>query len=229
VEFDPLAPGPARDRAVRQMFDRIARRYDRVNSLLTFGMDRGWRRRAAASLGLAPGSLVLDVGCGTGGFLRELEAAGYRCVGFDISEGMLRAGGPGPRVALADGLRLPVPDAAADGATCGFALRNVIDPAALFIELARVLRPGGRFALLEVAEPSWQPARLIHHVYFHRVVPAVGGALSDRQAYRYLPASSSLLPPPVRLEAMVLDAGFTHYCRSLVGLGAAQLLVATRA
>jgi len=211
------------------MFDRIARRYDRVNSLLTFGMDRGWRRRAVASLGLAPGSLVIDVACGTGGFLRELETASHRCVGFDISEGMLRAGGPGLYVALADGLRLPVADAAADGVTCGFALRNVVDPEALFVEMGRVLRPGGRFALLEVAEPSWQPARAIHHAYFHRVVPAVGGALSDRRAYRYLPASSSLLPSPARVEAMVLDAGFTDYCRSLVGFGAAQLLVATRA
>jgi len=117
VASDPLAPGPTRDRAVRQMFDRIARRYDRVNSLLTFGMDRGWRRRAVASLGLAPGSLVIDVACGTGGFLRELETASHRCVGFDISEGMLRAGGPGLYVALADGLRLPVADAAASTAS----------------------------------------------------------------------------------------------------------------
>jgi len=185
MEMDPLAPGPARNRAVRQMFDRIAPRYDMVNRVLTFGLDRGWRRRAVAALGLAPGSVVLDVGCGTGDFCRDLQAAGHRAVGFDLSEGMLRAADGSLRLVLADGLRLPVPDAVADGVTCGFALRNVVDPAGLFLELARVLRPGGRMALVEVAEPSWKPARAVHRLYFHKVVPVVGGALSDRQAYRY--------------------------------------------
>lgn len=227
--MDPIAPGPERARAVRQMFDRIAPRYDRVNRVMTFGLDRGWRHRAVAHLGLPRGSVVLDIGCGTGGLWRELESAGYRGVGFDLSEAMLRAAGAGIRCALADGLHLPVPDAAADGATCGFTLRNVVDPAALFLELGRVLRPGGRLALLEVAEPSWQPARAIHRMYFHRVVPLIGGALSDPIAYRYLPASSSLLPSPDRLAAMVRDAGFTGYSRRLLGLGAAQMLCATRA
>jgi demethylmenaquinone methyltransferase/2-methoxy-6-polyprenyl-1,4-benzoquinol methylase len=228
VETDPLAPGPGRDRAVRDMFDRIADRYDLVNRVLTFGLDGGWRRRAVASLGLPPGSLVLDVGCGTGGICRLLTRAGHRCVGIDPSEGMLRAAAPGVRLVLGDGLRLPVADGAADGITCGFALRNVVDPAALFAEFGRVLRPGGRLALLEVAEPRWRPARALHHTYFHRVVPAVGGALSDRGAYRYLPESTSLLPAPDRLHAMLRDAGFIGFRRRLLGLGAAQLVDATR-
>ncbi len=228
MEPDPLDPGPARAQAVRQMFDRIAGRYDRVNRVMTLGLDRGWRRRAVAALGLAPGSLVLDVGCGTGDFVRASHAAGLRSVGFDVSEGMLRAGRGPLLVVLADGLRLPVADGVADGVTCGFALRNVVDPAALFAELGRTLRPGGRMALLEVAEPAWQPARAVHRAYFHRVVPVVGGVLSDRTAYRYLPASSSLLPSPAGLAAMATAAGFTGYRRRPVGLGAAQLLTATR-
>jgi demethylmenaquinone methyltransferase/2-methoxy-6-polyprenyl-1,4-benzoquinol methylase len=211
------------------MFDRIAGRYDRVNRVLTFGLDGGWRRRAVAALELPPGSLVLDVGCGTGGLCRLLETAGHRAVGVDMSEGMLRAAAPGLRLVLADGLRLPLPPGSVDGATCGFALRNMVDPAALFTELARVLRVGGRFTLLEVAEPSWQPARAVHGLYFRRVVPLVGGALSDRRAYSYLPRSTSLLPSPADFATMVAGAGFTGFRRRMLGLGAAQLLEATRA
>lgn len=225
---DPLAPGPDRAQAVRQMFDRIAPRYELTNRLLTFGLDRGWRRQAVRSLGLPPGSAVADVGCGTGDLCRELERSGHRPVGFDLSEGMLRAGARGLPVVLADGLRLPVGDGAVDGVTCGFALRNVVDPQGLLGELARVLRPGGRLALLEVAEPAWPPARAVHRLYFHRVVPVVGGALSDREAYRYLPASSGLLPEPARLEAMASAAGFSSFRRRLLGLGAAQLISASR-
>ncbi len=229
VETDPLRPGPGRDRAVREMFDRIAGRYDTVNRVLTFGLDEGWRRRAVGALGLPPGSLVLDVGCGTGGLCRILEGAGHRAVGLDMSEGMLRAAPGGLRLVLSDGLRLPLPPASVDGATCGFALRNMVDPAGLFAELGRVLRVGGRFAVLEVAEPSWQPARAVHGLYFRRVVPLVGGALSDRRAYSYLPRSTRLLPSAAAFEAMVAGAGFTGLRRRLLGLGAAQLLVATRA
>lgn len=225
---NPLEAGPGRQRAVREMFDRIAPRYHLMNSLLTFGLDRRWRGRAVAALDLPAGSLVVDVGCGPGELCEALARRGHRAVGADLSEGMLRAAVGTPLRVLADGLRLPLADGAVDGVTCGFALRNVPDPAALLAELARVLRPGGRLALLEVAEPSWAPARAVHRGYFHHVVPWVGGLLSDRQAYRYLPASSALLPSPAALADMAGRAGLGAFRRQLLGLGAAQLVTATK-
>ena len=229
MSADPLVRGPERARAVRDMFDRIAPRYRRTNRILTFGLDGRWRRRAVAALGLAPGAVVLDIGCGPGELCGELEAAGLRPVGVDVSEAMLRAGPrPGARV-LADGMGLPLADRSVDGVTCGFVLRNVVDPAVLLGEMGRVLRRGGRLALLEVAEPTWQPARAAHRLYFHAVVPWMGGLLSDRRAYRYLPASSILLPGPDALAAMAASAGLRSYRRRLIGLGAVQLVTAIRA
>lgn len=225
----PLDSGPGRADAVRRMFDRIAPRYQTVNRLLTFGLDAGWRRRAVAGLGLAPGATVVDVGCGPGDFCGELEAAGYRAVGADLSLGMLRAGSwSGPRV-QADALRLPFRDGGADGVTCGFVVRNVTSAEALLAEMARIVRPGAPVALMEVAEPQWAPARLVHRTYFHRVVPALGGILSDRQAYRYLPDSTVYLPSPVELHRMMAEAGWVDVRRQALGLGAAQLFTARRA
>lgn len=225
---NPLQVGPDRQQAVREMFDRIAPRYGRVNSLMTFGLDRRWRRRAVATLGLAPGALVVDVGCGPGELCRELVRQGYRAVGVDLSEAMLRAAPGDLALVLADGLELPLADGSVDGVTCGFALRNVSDPALLFAELGRVLARGGRLSLLEIAEPSWPPARVVHRAYFHGVVPWVGGLLSDRQAYRYLPASITLLPSTTELEQMTQAAGFTAFRRQPLGLGAVQLVTATK-
>jgi demethylmenaquinone methyltransferase/2-methoxy-6-polyprenyl-1,4-benzoquinol methylase len=225
---NPLEAGPGRQRAVREMFDRIAPRYHRTNSLLTFGLDRRWRRLAVAALGLPPGSLVVDVGCGPGELCLELARRGHRAVGVDVSEGMLRAAVGTPVRVLGDGTALPLAGRSVDGVTCGFALRNVVDPDLLLAEVGRVLRPGGRLALLEVAEPAWGPARAVHRGYFHHVVPWVGGVVSDRQAYRYLPASAVLLPSPAALSAMAARAGLGGVRRRLLGLGAAQLVTATK-
>src|SRR5690606_895109 len=171
------------------MFDRIAPRYDLVNRVMTFRLDVRWRRRTVELLGLRPGSLVLDLACGTGDFCRELQRQGHLAVGVDMSAGMLAAARTEAPLVQGDILRLPFPAGAADGATCGFALRNVVDLPALFAELARVVRPGGRIGLLEVAQPENRLLRTGHDVYFNRVVPWVGGLLSDRAAYRYLPDS----------------------------------------
>src|SRR6266567_2877602 len=168
---DALPTGPEKVRAVREMFDAIAPRYDLLNRILTFGMDTGWRRRTVTALGLQSGSLVLDLACGTGDFCNDLTAAGLRAVGFDNSPGMLASANTKAPLVLADALRLPVADGAADGVTCGFALRNVADLGTFFAELARVVRPGGRIGLLEVAEPQWRPARVGHSIYFKKVVP----------------------------------------------------------
>jgi demethylmenaquinone methyltransferase/2-methoxy-6-polyprenyl-1,4-benzoquinol methylase len=211
------------------MFDRIARRYDLLNRLMTFGMDVGWRRRAVRELRLPGRALVLDLACGTGDLCRELQASGYRAIGVDFSHGMLLAARTDAPLVEADVLRLPFPDGVADGATCGFALRNVVDLGAFFAEAARVVRPGGRVAFLEAAEPVHPLLRLGHGLYFRRIVPLLGAALSDASAYRYLPASMAYLPPPQDLMAMLRRAGFPDAKRLLLFGGIAQLLVGTRA
>lgn len=225
---DPLDSGPERAAAVREMFDRIAPRYDALNRLLTLGLDGRWRTHTAVGLALPPGSVVIDVACGTGMLTRSVMAAGHRAIGMDVSAGMLARAGQSLTLARGDGLFLPVGNETADGITCGFALRNVVDLQALMVEMARVLRPEGRVALLEVAEPELAPARAVHRLYFQRVVPAVGGLLSDRAAYRYLPRSTVHLPDAERLAGLLEAAGFTHVERRLLGAGAAQLLTATR-
>src|SRR5919108_2417751 len=225
---DVLPQGQAKVRAVREMFDAIAPRYDLVNRIMTFRMDVRWRRRTVRSLGLARGSRVLDVACGTGDLCRELAAVGLRPIGVDLSMGMLRHPRPPAPLVQADGLRLPVPDGALDGATSGFALRNVVDLDTLFAELARVLRPGGRVALLEVAEPRNPVLRWGHAVYFGKVVPRIGGWLSDPAAYRYLPQSVAYLPDGDGLVAALRHAGFGAVERRLLSGGDAQLRTAAR-
>src|SRR3954454_19476171 len=126
------------------MFDTIAPRYDLVNRVMTFRLDTRWRRRAVRDLGLPAGSLVLDLAAGTGGLCGDLQAAGHRPVGMDLSFGMLAAARTTAPLAQADALRLPVPDERADGVTCGFALRNFVDLEAFLAEVGRVVRPGGR-------------------------------------------------------------------------------------
>jgi demethylmenaquinone methyltransferase/2-methoxy-6-polyprenyl-1,4-benzoquinol methylase len=228
-ESEALPTGDEKVRAVRSMFDTIAPRYDLVNRVMTFRLDVRWRRRTVASLGLPAGSLVLDLAAGTGDLCRDLQAAGHRPIGLDLSFGMLAAARTTAPLVQADALRLPVPDGAADGATCGFALRNFVDLGAFLAELARAVRPGGRIALLDVAEPPNPVLRIGHSVYFGKVVPRIGGLLSDPAAYRYLPRSVAYLPDPARLVEMVGDAGFTGVQRQLFSGGISQLLTGTRA
>lgn len=223
-----LPQGEDKARAVRRLFDTISPRYDLVNRVMTFGMDRGWRRRTVRELALPTGSLVFDLACGTGDLCRELGAAGHRAVGFDFSHGMLCAARTDAPLVEADILRLPVRDGGADGATCGFALRNVVSLTDLFTELARVVRPGGRITLLETAEPDGRLLRLGHRTYFRRVVPAIGALLSNREAYSYLPRSTAYLPVPEELLSILRGAGFPDARRLRLSGGITQLLVATR-
>ncbi|MGH2755757.1 MAG: ubiquinone/menaquinone biosynthesis methyltransferase [Actinomycetota bacterium] len=224
----PLPAGEDKARAVRSMFDSIAPRYDLVNRVMTFGMDVGWRRRAVAGLQLVPGSLVVDVACGTGDFCREIQKAGGTAVGLDVSLGMLRMARTSAPLVQADALRIPLRDSGVAAITCGFALRNVVDIPALFDEFARVLRPAGRVAVIEVAEPNAKVLRTGHHFYFHKIVPLIGGLLSDRDAYSYLPRSTAYLPPTPDLLGMLESAGFQRARSEVLGLGAAQLLTGTR-
>ena len=223
-----LPEGEAKVRAVDDMFDRIAPRYDLLNRMLTFGMDVGWRRRTVAALGLPPGSRVLDIACGTGDLCRELKANGYRPFGIDRSAGMLAAARTSAPLLRSDGLALPFPDGSVDGIVCGFALRNFEHLGRFFTECARVLRDGGRVSLLEVAEPKPRALKLGHAVYFGRVVPLVGGLVSDRAAYQYLPKSVAYLPSEPEMVQMLVGAGFPNARRVTLSLGIAQLLTGTR-
>jgi demethylmenaquinone methyltransferase/2-methoxy-6-polyprenyl-1,4-benzoquinol methylase len=224
----PLPEGEEKARAVRRLFDTISPRYDLVNRVMTFGMDIGWRRRTVRELALPDGALVLDLACGTGDLCRALAAAGLRAIGFDFSHGMLRAARTEAPLVEADVLRLPVGDSVADGATCGFALRNVVSLAAFFTELARVVRPGGRISLLETAEPGGRLRRLGHRLYFRHVVPGIGAVLSNGDAYAYLPRSTAYLPAVEEMLAMLRRVGFTDARRIPLAGGATQLFVATR-
>src|SRR5687768_4797987 len=154
---------------VRSMFDDIAPRYDLVNRVMTLGMDRAWRRRTVASLGLGSDSLVADIACGTGDLCIELRKQRMRAIGFDLSLGMLSSARTTSPLVQADALRLPVRDGSLDGVTCGFALRNVVDLDLLFAEMARVVRSEGRIAILEVATPQNPVLRAGHALYFKKV------------------------------------------------------------
>lgn len=225
---DSLPEGDEKVTAVRGMFDAIAPRYDLVNRIMTFRLDVRWRRLAVSSLALRRGSVVLDLAAGTGDLCRELESAGLAPVGIDLSYGMLAAARTTAPLVQGDALRLPVRDRTIDGVTCGFALRNLLDLEPFFAELARVLRPGARIALLEVATPPNPVMRWGHAVYFGKVVPVIGGLISDASAYRYLPRSVAYLPEPEQMRTLIGDAGFVDVERRLLSGGVAQLITATR-
>jgi demethylmenaquinone methyltransferase/2-methoxy-6-polyprenyl-1,4-benzoquinol methylase len=229
IDADHLPHGDEKVAAVRSMFDAIAPRYDLVNRVMTFRLDVGWRRRTVRDLALPAGSRVLDLACGTGDLCRDLVRAGHAPIGIDLSFGMLAAARTGAPLVQADALRLPVADGRVDGVTCGFALRNFVELGPFLTELGRVTRPGGRIALLEVAEPANPVLRTGHGVYFGHVVPRIGGLLSDGDAYRYLPKSVAYLPPTAELMALVRDAGFPDATRTTLSGGISQLIVGTRA
>ena len=211
------------------MFDTIAPRYDLVNRIMTFRLDVRWRRRTVDALALRDGALVLDLACGTGDFCLELRDSGIRPIGVDLSWGMLANSRSDAPLLHGDILRLPIADGRVDGATCGFALRNLVELPGFFDKLARVVRPGGRIAFLEVSEPQNPVLRFGHSLYFGKIVPMIGGLLSDRSAYQYLPKSVAYLPPTDDLLARLAAAGFVDVEHNLLTGGIAQLITATRA
>lgn len=224
-----LPEGEEKVAVVRSMFDAVAPRYDLVNRVMTFRMDVRWRKKTVASLGLPSGSTVLDLACGTGDLCRDLQAAQLRPVGVDLSFGMLAAARTTAPLLQGDVLRLPFPDGSVDGVTCGLAMRNFQALPPFFAELARVLRPGGRVAILEVAEPKSWVLRTGHAFYFGKVVPIIGGLLSDAgAAYKYLPKSVAYLPAPEVMLQQLRDAGFDDVDRRLLSAGISQLVTATR-
>jgi demethylmenaquinone methyltransferase/2-methoxy-6-polyprenyl-1,4-benzoquinol methylase len=226
---DGLLTGEEKRQAVRQMFDAIAPSYDAMNKAMTFGLDSYWRRRAVALLGLEPPAKVLDLACGTGDFCRLASARHLEVVGLDYSAGMLRsARAGGVPLCQGDAAALPFQSGAFQGIVSGFALRNLADLAGSLGEMARILRPGGRVSLLEVAEPSLPGLRQAHGIWFNKVVPRLGALSPEPAAYDYLPRSVAYLPPGGELLEMMERAGLKETRRHLLTGGVVQVLTAVR-
>jgi len=213
---------------VRSMFDAIAPRYELVNRLMTFGLDARWRRRCLDSLGLEKGSRIVDLASGTGDLTRSLLGRGFDVVSADLSFGMLSAGHNMISSVQSDASRLPFAAHSFDGLVCGYALRNFTDLAVCVAEMGRVVRPGGRIALLDVAEPSSKIMRTGYDLWFRRCVPVIGGLLSDARAYRYLPESTVYLPEPSTFRSLLNDSGFSGVNHHMLSGGLSQLYTATK-
>ena len=226
--MDKLPQGKAKAALVEDMFDRIAPRYDLVNRLMTFRLDVRWRRKTVQALSLPKGSKILDLACGTGDMCNDLLAAELSPIGVDFSQGMLGASRTIASLVRADVLCLPLAESSIDGVTCGFALRNFTDLDSFFQEMSRVVKPAGRIALLDVAQPKSRILRTGHSLYFGKIVPLIGSALSDKSAYRYLPKSVSYLPPPGEMMQSLKNSGFRDAKRQLLSGGITQMITATR-
>jgi demethylmenaquinone methyltransferase/2-methoxy-6-polyprenyl-1,4-benzoquinol methylase len=192
------------------MFDRIAPVYDAMNRVMTAGLDLRWRRIAATAV-VRPGDRVLDAACGTGDLaLAAANAGASEVVGVDFSPRMLeRARRKAPAIEWVQGdiLELPFADGSFDAATVGFGVRNVADLERGLLELRRVLRPGGRLAVLEITTPRG-PLRPFFNLWFERLVPLIGRALPGGRAYTYLPASVRRFPPAEELAGLLSRCGF---------------------
>lgn len=226
-----LPTGAEKRVLVRDMFDRIAPRYDALNRLFTGGLDQRWRKLTVDLVGVGVGDRVLDVACGTGDLLEIAEQRGARTVGIDFAGGMLVAGrGRAPQRAFVqgDGASLPVRDGSFDVVTCGFAFRNFVSIPDVLAEFCRVLDHGGRVAVIDVDRPAPGVVRSLHSLYFDGVVPRIGAVLSDRAAYQYLPRSTAYLPEESVLCGWFEAAGFTSIERRSRLFGTAQIWTAVR-
>jgi demethylmenaquinone methyltransferase/2-methoxy-6-polyprenyl-1,4-benzoquinol methylase len=228
-------------RGIRDMFDRIAPRYDLLNRVLSLGIDRRWRRFAVRQLDIPSNGRVLDIATGTGDVALEIARQtdpSIKIVGSDFTQGMLVLGRDKiaasefrDRILLANAPceALPHPDKTFDGVTIAFGIRNVVDRQQGLSEMARVLKPGGRAVILEFATPLNGFFRAVYFFYFLRVLPWLGGLLSQRSAYQYLPDSVLEFPDRQTFKAMMEEAGFSQVrIHDLTG-GIAAVHVGTRA
>ena len=216
------------------MFDRIARRYDLLNRVLSLGVDRRWRRAAVAAARLQPGSKVLDVATGTADVALELRRAGASVVGVDPSEEMLAVGREKVAVIAAGDVQLevgsaeslPYPDNSFDAVTIAFGIRNVPDRLLGLREMARVCRPDGRVVVLELNEPRGGLMGSLARFHIHHVVPWVGAVFSGSSEYRYLQRSIAAFPPPDEFAEMMREAGLEVLRQQRLTFGVCGLHVA---
>ena len=222
------------------MFDAIAPRYDLLNHVLSAGLDRRWRARAVDELHLPPSGRVLDLCTGTADLavtvLRKWPAGSV--VGVDFAGQMLRLAHEkvarlgltrNIRLVRGDATRIPLADSSCDAATIGFGIRNVDDPRAALLEIARVLRPGGRLAILEFGQPRVPGISTLYSWYFRYLLPLVGRAVSRHQsAYSYLPASVGKFPSPPEFSSIIAATGFSQVRAVPLTLGIVYLYVAER-
>lgn len=225
-------------RGVRQMFDDIAHRYDLLNRLLSFGIDRRWRRFAVSQLSIPKNGRVLDIATGTCDVALEVSEqtdSSVKIVGEDFTQGMLVQGQKklddsvfGNRIMLVNAPceEIPHPDDTFDGITIAFGIRNVVDRAAGLREMFRVLKPGGRAVILEFSNPKSRLFRQIYYFYFQKILPTIGGLISKkRSAYQYLPDSVIEFPSQEDFSAMMGEAGFQRLQHTDVTLGIATVYV----
>lgn len=223
------------------MFDGIAPRYDFLNHFLSAGLDRGWRTRAIRALQLAPDAHVLDLCTGTGDMAIAAASASphARVIGVDFAPAMLRIGVEkihaarlSDRITLVrgDATSVPVADKWADAATIGFGIRNVAQPEGTLCELARILKPGGRLAIVELGQPIVPGVRQAYSWYFQTVLPRLGRLVSKHEsAYSYLPASVGTFMAPPRFAAMISSHGFRDVTAVPLSFGIVYLYAGTRA
>jgi len=238
VERIAVDKSPAR---ISAMFDAIAGRYDFLNHVLSAGLDNSWRAKAIRALELPPNPHVVDLCTGTAdlAIAAVRGSSGARVVGVDFAAAMLRIGIQKLRglelsktisLVRGDATSIPVTDGWADAATIGFGIRNVAKPEIALRELARVIKPGGRLAILELGEPIIPGVREIYRWYFMKVLPRLGRMVSHHDsAYSYLPASVGTFPPPRVFAATISSHGFRDVRAVPLSLGIVYLYIATRA
>ena len=237
---DSVKPPDKTPARIANMFDAIAPRYDLLNHVLSAGMDRGWRNRAIEALSLPEGARVLDVCTGTGDLALAAVAGrpGTTVIAVDFAAEMLRRGlvkvrsaalERSIRLVRGDAARIPVGDATCDAATIGFGIRNVAEPERALAEIARILKPGGRRAILEFGQPRIPGVRTLYAWYFRYLLPLVGRLVSRHQsAYSYLPASVGTFPPPSEFAKTLSATGFSHVQAVPLTFGIVYLFIAER-
>jgi len=223
-----LPSGEERARLVRDMFDRIAGRYELLNAVMTAGLYKLWNRRVVRATGLRPGDSAIDLACGTGSLTRALARSvgpAGSVLGVDFSAEMLRAAEARPvanvEYRLGDATDLAgVPSGHFDAATIAYGARNIPDLDGLFAEMARVLKPGGRAVCLEIARPTGRLSGAFYGLWFDRIVPKVGGMISgDPQAYSYLPESVKAFVAPNELAVIMERNGLQTVTWNRLGGG----------